>query len=62
MMAEKKSFECECGVLIGVNDAKERDQKYYTCQCCGRIFLRWTGKEVRPLGRPIPIKTTEQVR
>ena len=60
-MAEKKSFECDCGVLVGVDGARTRDQKLYVCQCCGRMYYRWSPKEVRPLGKEIPIKPTTQV-
>ncbi|MCX5888095.1 MAG: hypothetical protein NTY36_01420 [Deltaproteobacteria bacterium] len=60
-MADKKSFECDCGVLVGVDEAKERDQKVYVCPCCGRSYYRWSPREVRPLGRPLPIKPKVQV-
>lgn len=59
-MADKKAFECECGVLIGVDQSRERDQKLYVCPCCGRSYYRWAPKEMRPLGRAIPIRDTVQ--
>ena len=59
-MADSKSFQCECGTLVGIDPNPEHDQKFYFCQVCGRSYYRWSKNEMRPLGPRIPIKMTYQ--